>query len=111
VKPTAVLTRPEGTANSLGESLEALGWHVVYQPMLVIEPITEPALTPTIDPESVVIFISANAVRAGIPHLARQLKENAPTVIAVGEATAAALALEDITALCPQHPTPRGFWR
>jgi len=109
VKPTAVLTRPEGTANSLGESLEALGWHVVYQPMLVIEPITEPATTPTIDAGSVVIFISANAVRAGIPHLVRQLKENAPTVIAVGEATAAALALEDITALLPATPDSEGL--
>ncbi len=109
MKPTAVLTRPEGTANSLGESLEALGWHVVYQPMLVIEPITEPATTPTIDAGSVVIFISANAVRAGIPHLARQLKENAPTVIAVGEATAAALALEDITALLPVTPDSEGL--
>ena len=109
MKPTAVLTRPEGTANSLGESLEALGWHVVYQPMLVIEPITEPATTPTIDAGSVVIFISANAVRAGIPHLARQLKENAPTVIAVGEATAAALALEDITALLPATPDSEGL--
>jgi len=109
VKPTAVLTRPEGTANSLGESLEALGWYVVYQPMLVIEPINEPALTPTIDTESVVIFISANAVRAGIPHLARQLKENAPTVIAVGEATAAALALEGITALVPATPDSEGL--
>jgi len=109
VKPTAVLTRPEGTANSLGGSLEALGWHVVYQPMLVIEPITEPATTPTIDAGSVVIFISANAVRAGIPHLARQLKENAPTVIAVGEATAAALALEDITALLPATPDSEGL--
>lgn len=109
MKPTAVLTRPEGTANSLGESLEALGWHVVYQPMLVIEPITEPATKPTIDAGSVVIFISANAVRAGIPHLARQLKENAPTVIAVGEATAAALALEDITALLPVTPDSEGL--
>ena len=109
MKPTAVLTRPEGTANSLGESLEALGWHVVYQPMLVIEPITEPATTPTIDAGSVVIFISANAVRAGIPHLVRQLKENAPTVIAVGEATAAALALEDITALLPATPDSEGL--
>ena len=109
MKPTAVLTRPEGTANSLGGSLEALGWHVVYQPMLVIEPITEPATTPTIDAGSVVIFISANAVRAGIPHLARQLKENAPTVIAVGEATAAALALEDITALLPATPDSEGL--
>ena len=109
MKPTAVLTRPEGTANSLGGSLEALGWHVVYQPMLVIEPITEPATTPTIDAGSVVIFISANAVRAGIPHLVRQLKENAPTVIAVGEATAAALALEDITALLPATPDSEGL--
>ena len=109
MKPTAVLTRPEGTANSLGESLEALGWYVVYQPMLVIEPINQPALTPTIDTESVVIFISANAVRAGIPHLARQLKENAPTVIAVGEATAAALALEGITALVPATPDSEGL--
>jgi uroporphyrin-3 C-methyltransferase len=77
--------------------------------MLVIEPITEPAMTPTIDPGSVVIFISANAVRAGMPHLARQLKENAPTVIAVGEATAAALALEDITALLPATPDSEGL--
>jgi len=49
--------------------LEALDWRVLYEPMLVIEPINDVPTVPAITRDSIVIFISANAVRAGLPHL------------------------------------------
>ena len=109
MKPTAVLTRPSGTAESLGRSLEALDWRVLHEPMLVIEPIKDIPAVPAITRDSVVIFISANAVRAGLPHLLKDLGRTGATVIAVGEATANALAQHEITAVVPSRADSEGL--
>jgi len=109
VKPTAVLTRPSGTAETLGRSLEALGWQVLYQPMLMIEPIAELSAIPFITRDSIVIFISANAVRAGLPHLSSDIVKTGAAVLAVGEATATALAQDGITAVVPARADSEGL--
>ena len=109
MKPTAVLTRPSGTAESLGRSLEALDWRVLYEPMLVIEPINDVPTVPAITRDSIVIFISANAVRAGLPHLLKDLRRTGAKVMAVGDATAKALAQDEITAVVPSRADSEGL--
>lgn len=109
MKPTAVLTRPSGTAESLGRSLEVLDWRVLYEPMLVIEPIKDIPAVPPITRDAIVIFISANAVRAGLPHLLKDLRRTGATVMAVGEATAKALAQDEITAVVPSRADSEGL--
>ncbi|MEL0087200.1 MAG: uroporphyrinogen-III C-methyltransferase, partial [Halieaceae bacterium] len=103
------MTRPSGTAETLGRSLEALGWQVLYQPMLMIEPIAEMPAVPVITRDSIVIFISANAVRAGLPQLSTDIVKTGATVLAVGEATATALAQDGITAVVPARADSEGL--
>ncbi|MEK9807590.1 MAG: uroporphyrinogen-III C-methyltransferase, partial [Halieaceae bacterium] len=103
------MTRPSGTAETLGCSLEALGWQVLYQPMLMIEPIAELPVVPVITRDSIVIFISANAVRAGLPQLSTDIVKTGATVLAVGEATATALAQDGITAVVPARADSEGL--
>ncbi|MEC9341462.1 MAG: uroporphyrinogen-III synthase [Pseudomonadota bacterium] len=84
-----VVARPGVAADRFTLLLEQLGATVLPFPALRIEPLF--GLSVPIGRYDWVIFISANAVRHGIPHLTRDGDFPARRVAAVGAATAAAL--------------------
>jgi len=93
----AVLTRPEGAVGDLARELEQAGARTLHFPALVIRPLEDsPALDAVLGelPDcDLAIFVSANAVEAGMAALARRSiawPAGLPAA-GVGEATAAAL--------------------
>lgn len=77
-----LLTRPEADSNTLKAEIEALGYDVMVEPLLSIEPIDQPELR--LGGVQLLVLTSAHAVSA--------LTDQAKTypICAVGEATAAA---------------------
>ena len=107
--PVVLVTRPEGAAaDALCRSVVAAGFPVIAQPLMEIEPVVplEPAQRQRVldlDLYQHVIFVSANAVRAGMD-LVETYWPQLPDGIqwyAVGGATAAALADHGVSALTP----------
>ena len=96
-----VITRPAGQADALQALLQADGARVEHLPMLRIDPLTtdEPGLQTALGYRQQlgdyqhVIFISTNAVRYGLRALNLPSGQwpTAPTVYAIGRATAQAL--------------------
>lgn len=96
-----LVTRPEHQAAPLCQLIEAQGGHATAFPTIVIEAIDHPTaiLPTTID---IVIFISANAVEFGLPHLASLPAST--EFAAVGNSTAQALTTHGLTAsIVPQQ--------
>jgi uroporphyrinogen-III synthase len=87
---TVLVTRPVAQASKLCELIAAHGGKAVAFPTIVIEPIDA---APPADAVDWLIFISANAVRCGLPLLTRGASTR---IAAIGKATAAALAENDI---------------
>ncbi len=107
--PVVLVTRPEGeAAEALCRSVRAAGFRVNAQPLMTILPISPlgPAQHQRVrqlDWYQHVIFVSANAVRAGMA-LLEDCWAQLPGAIqwyAVGEATAAALAARGVRAQTP----------
>ena len=65
---TIVLTRPAADSQRLAGLLDAHGFATLSLPLLALEPLApEPVPPPVCDTPAIWIFISANAVRFGLP--------------------------------------------
>ena len=109
---TAVLTRPRGDSERLAEVLQAEGVQTVILPLMTIESTlaAEQAIAPQLTPHSLVVFISANAVRHGLPLLKPALASQPPSaVIAIGSKTQDTLEAAGITALMPARADSEGL--
>lgn len=110
-----LVTRPAARAGLLCEQLAALGAGVLAAPMLAIEPLPEtPAmrtLVQALDHYDFVIVTSLNAVDAFMP-LASAFWPQWPVAqqwLAVGAATATALARFGVAAVVPDDATSEGL--
>lgn len=105
---SVLITRPDGQERPLRAALEAEGFRVCHQPLLQLEALEGPddcqrQLILALDGFQHVIFVSANAVRFGLPWL-RSCWAELPGAInwfAVGEATAEALRRQGLSVLTP----------
>ena len=107
-----VLTRPQADSERLSQALQSEGYRTRVMPIMTIEaiPDEERALTPSLSDDALCIFISANAVRFGLSQLSPALARYADLkVIAVGNKTRDALALEGIKAQVPRWPDSEGL--
>ncbi len=103
-----LVTRPSHQAMPLARLIEAAGGEPVLFPAMQIEPTAHSALATLVAPLDqfdLVVFVSANAVRLGLPYL-RKLGgiETGATCAAVGPGTLAELkkaGVQDI--ICPEH--------
>jgi len=111
MKPTVVVTRPEDDGDRLGSLLRDAGWPVWVQPIIRIAPLADDALpsAPEFEPDDRVIFISANAVSYGLPHLEASLKSSGAKVLAVGERTASGLRAAGFAVVVPTMPNSEGL--
>ena len=109
---TVVLTRPQADSERLSEALQNEGFQTRVMPIITIEaiPTAEQAPAPSISDDALCIFISANAVRFGLPQLGSALARDSDlTVIAVGNKTRDTLAAEGIQAQVPVRADSEGL--
>ena len=107
-----VLTRPQADSERLSEALQNEGFQTRVMPIITIEaiPTAEQAPAPSVSDDALCIFISANAVRFGLPQLGSALARDSDlTVIAVGNKTRDTLAAEGIQAQVPVRADPEGL--
>ena len=109
---TVVLTRPRADSERLSQALQSEGFQTRVMPIMTIEeiPAAEQTLMPSLSGDTLCIFISANAVRFGLPQLGPALARFPDlTVIAVGNKTRDTLAAEGIHAQVPARPDSEGL--
>ena len=109
---TVVLTRPQADGERLSEALQNEGFQTRVMPIITIEaiPTAEQAPAPSVSDDALCIFISANAVRFGLPQLGSALARDSDlTVIAVGNKTRDTLAAEGIQAQVPVRADSEGL--
>ena len=109
---TVVLTRPQADSERLSEALQNEGFQTRVMPIITIEaiPTAEQAPAPSLSDDALCIFISANAVRFGLPRLGSALARDSDlTVIAVGNKTRDTLAAEGIQAQVPVRADSEGL--
>jgi uroporphyrinogen-III synthase len=109
---TVVLTRPQANSERLSEALQNEGFQTRVMPIITIEaiPTAEQAPAPSLSDDALCIFISANAVRFGLPQLGSALARDSDlTVIAVGNKTRDTLAAEGIQAQVPVRADSEGL--
>ena len=109
---TVVLTRPQADSERLSGTLQSEGFQTRVMPIITIEaiPTAEQAPAPTVSDDALCIFISANAVRFGLPQLGSALARDSDlTVIAVGNKTRDTLAAEGIQAQVPVRADSEGL--
>jgi uroporphyrinogen-III synthase len=87
---SVLVTRPAAQSDELCKRIAALGGEAISLPVIAIEPIPNIAAQPAHD---WLIFISANAVHHGLPHVARDATTR---IAAIGKATAEALAANKV---------------
>jgi uroporphyrinogen-III synthase len=87
---SVLVTRPAAQSDELCKRIVAMGGEAISFPVIAIEPIADIAAQPAHD---WLIFISANAVRHGMQHVARDANTR---IAAIGKATAEALAAQKI---------------
>ena len=111
---TAVLTRPSADSQRLAQILENQNISQITLPIMAVVPIPEAQRlsVPSLSDESVCIFVSANAVRFGLPELKQELDRVSDTrVIAVGRKTRDTLAMAGIDAEIPERADSEGLLR
>ena len=109
---TVVLTRPQADSERLSEALQNEGFQTRVMPIITIEaiPTAEQAPAPSVSDDTLCIFISANAVRFGLPQMGSALARDSDlTVIAVGNKTRDTLAAEGIQAQVPVRADSEGL--
>ena len=109
---TVVLTRPQADSERLSEALQNEGFQTRVMPIITIEaiPTAEQAPAPSLSDDALCIFISANAVRFGLPQLGSALARDSDlTVIAVGNKTRTTLVAEGIQAQVPVRADSEGL--
>tara|TARA_B100000683_G_scaffold141659_1_gene137859 strand:+ start:1876 stop:2610 length:735 start_codon:yes stop_codon:yes gene_type:complete len=107
-----VITRPQADSERLSEALQNEGFQTRVMPIITIEaiPTAEQAPAPSVSDDALCIFISANAVRFGLPQLGSALARDSDlTVIAVGNKTRDTLAAEGIQAQVPVRADSEGL--
>jgi len=107
-----VLTRPQADSERLSQALQSEGFQTRIMPIMTIEaiPTAEQAPAPSLSDDALCIFISANAVRFGLPQLGPDLACYPDlSVIAVGNKTRDTLAAEGIQAQVPVRPDSEGL--
>ena len=107
-----VLTRPQADSERLSQALQDEGFQTRVMPIMTIEamPAAELALAPSFCDDTLCIFISANAVRFGLPQLGPELAAYPElTVIAVGNKTRDTLEAEGIHAEVPARADSEGL--
>jgi len=107
-----VLTRPQADSERLSQALQSEGFQTRIMPIMTIEaiPTAEQAPAPSLSDDALCIFISANAVRFGLPQLGPDLARYPDlSVIAVGNKTRDTLAAEGIQAQVPVRPDSEGL--
>ena len=107
-----VITRPQADSERLSEALQNEGFQTRVMPIITIEaiPTAEQAPAPSLSDDALCIFISANAVRFGLPQLGSALARDSDlTVIAVGNKTRDTLAAEGIQAQVPVRADSEGL--
>ena len=107
-----VLTRPQTDSERLSKALQHEGFQTRVMPLMTIEaiPPSERAVAPAISHGTLCIFISANAVRFGLPQLGPELACYPDlTVIAVGNKTRDTLAVKGIDAQVPVRADSEGL--
>ena len=109
---TVVLTRPEAHSQRLALALSEQGFESLVMPLMTVQPIADSELAPIPDliEGTVCIFISANAVHFGLPHIASALAERENTVlIAVGQRTQGALQEAGYAAMTTHQADTEGL--
>ena len=109
---TAVLTRPSADSQRLAQILENQNISQITLPIMSVVPLPEAQRlsVPSLSEGSVCIFVSANAVRFGLPKLKTELDRVAGVrVIAVGRKTRDALAMAGIDAEIPERADSEGL--
>ena len=107
-----VLTRPQADSERLSQTLQSEGFQTRVMPVMTIEaiPDAERALSPSLSDDALCIFVSANAVRFGLPQLGPDLARCPDlTVIAVGNKTRDTLVAEGIQAQVPFRADSEGL--
>ena len=107
-----VLTRPPADSERLSRALLDEGFQTRVMPIMTIEaiPAFERTVAPSLSDDSLCIFISANAVRFGLPQLGPELVRYPDlTVIAVGNKTRDTLEAEGIQARVPVRADSEGL--
>ena len=89
-----LVTRPAGQAEALCRRIEAAGGRAIALPAAAILSVSdpEPARTLLAAPWDLMVFVSRNAVEHALPLLPGGCLPEGPTIAAVGQATARALA-------------------
>lgn len=110
-----ILTRPIGYNSALMRRITEAGYHGVERPLLTIEEVELDEVAKqqviNLDQYHVVVFVSRNAVRFGMPHLTKlwpQWPERL-TWCAVGSQTAEALRRYDLNAIYPVNEGAEGL--
>ena len=105
-----VLTRPQADSERLSEALQGEGFQTRVMPIMTIEAMPAAELAPSLSDDTLCIFISANAVRFGLPQLGPELARYPElTVIAVGNKTRDTLEAEGIHAEVPARADSEGL--
>ena len=109
---TVVLTRPEAHSQRLARALSLQGFESLVMPLMTVQPIavSERSPVPDLTDGAVCIFISANAVQHGLPHIASAIAQRDSTVlIAVGQQTQSALQAAGFAAMTPDQADTEGL--
>lgn len=107
---TVVLTRPAPDSQRLAGLLGGEGFKALCLPLMTIVPLTSAELPRLPEPSDIWIFISANAVKYGLPVLAPVLHDHElPTFIAVGVKTREILSQHDIASTAPERQDSEGL--
>ena len=105
-----VLTRPQADSERLSEALQSEGFQTRVMPIMTIEAMPAAELAPSLSDDTLCIFISANAVRFGLPQLGPELARYSElTGIAVGNKTRDTLEAEGIHAEVPARADSEGL--
>ena len=108
----AVLTRPLADCQRLSKLLQDRGISHLTLPIMEVTPLSKSQCLPlpTISPDTIVIFVSANAVRWGLPELKVALDQvDGCQVIAVGQKTRDTLVSAGIEAQIPERADSEGL--
>ena len=109
---TVVLTRAFEDSRRLSYQMDELNISTLVMPLIEIEGFSSNLLypVPPIQRDTIVIFISSNAVRYGLPYLRQKVKLDASIVwVAVGARTRSALLEMGLQAQCPVRTDSEGL--
>lgn len=110
-----ILTRPIGYNSEFMHRITDAGYHGVERPLLTIEEVVPDDLSKArvvnLDQYDVVVFVSRNAVRYGMPHLTGRWPQwpEALRWCAVGVQTADELQRYDLNAIYPENEGAQGL--